>query len=86
MLKNTNKRRKKAKGENVYNLYESWKLQKYIKLLNQKLKLEEGGKEFLKENLFRRKQNQLCLKSPPNHAKRELTKLTNRKAAYKRLR
>ena len=54
-----------------------------IKLLNQKLKLEEGGKEILKENLFRRKQNQLCLKSPPNRAKRELTKLTNRKAANK---
>ena len=44
------------------------------KKLNQKLKLEEGGKEILKENLFRRKQNQLCLKSLPNHAKRELTK------------
>ena len=67
----------------MYNLYESWKLQKYIKMLNQKLKLEEGGKEILKENLFHRKQNQLCLKSPPNRAKRELTKLTNRKAPNK---
>ena len=74
MLKNTKKEEKNAKGKNVYNLYESWKLQKYIKLLNQKLKLEEGSKESLKENLFRRKQNQLCLKSPPNRAKRELTK------------
>ena len=48
-----------------------------------KLKLDEGGKEFLKENLFRRKQKQLCLKSPPTRAKRELTKLTNRKAVNK---